>query len=443
MASENGDSKSGAKPEDGWRPKGQTIDLEATEVKDASASSGKNAVTDDKTGGPESTNPAETRMNNSSSQQDQTAAEKTAAGATSGSLSGGITALVAGIIGGLIVAGGLWATGYLVPRDALSEALNQRLAGIEKRVGDVAARPADAAKLEDQAKRLAAVEKAVSSQQQAAPDAALDKRLTSLNAAVTALRAEAESLSKAVADANREAQSAVTQAGTAASLARANQPTVSRADIDAINQRIAALEQAIKKDLEAVRSERVEHAADAAASKAVRLALVAGAIREAVLRGEPYAADLKVAKALSADPTALAPLEPFAASGVPTAAALGRELTALVPALREAVAPGTETGGFLERLQANAERLVQIRPVGAPTGDAPDKVLARIGTAAARADLAAALADLSKLPANARKPAEAWIKKAQARQAAIAASRKFDSEALGALTRSATQGASQ
>jgi hypothetical protein len=166
-------------------------------------------------------------------------------------------------------------------------------------------------------------------------------------------------------------------------------------------------------------------------------------LREAVLRGEPYAADLKTAKSLAADPKVLAPLEPFAASGVPTAAALGRELAGLLPALRKVAAPGTQSDSFLERLQANAERLVRVRPVGAPSGDAPDKILARVNEAATHSNIDAALVEFAKLPANVRAPAEAWIKKAQGRHAAIEASRRFDADALGALARSGTQGASQ
>ena len=61
--------------------------------------------------------------------------------------------------------------------------------------------------------------------------------------------------------------------------------------------------------------------------------------------------------------------------------------------------------GFLERLQANASRLVRISPVNAPPGDTPSDVLARIEVAAAHADIAAALADIGKLPQAARAPA--------------------------------------
>ena len=49
------------------------------------------------------------------------------------------------------------------------------------------------------------------------------------------------------------------------------------------------------------------------------------------------------------------------------------------------------------------------------------RVLARLEVDAANADMAAALADLGKLPEKVRAPAAGWIEKAKARQAAVAA----------------------
>jgi hypothetical protein len=89
--------------------------------------------------------------------------------------------------------------------------------------------------------------------------------------------------------------------------------------------------------------------------------------------------------------------------------------------------------GFLERLQANAGSLVHIRPVNAPAGDQPSDVLARLEVAAANADITGALADLAKLPAAARAPAQAWIAKAKARQKTLTAAHAFAADAAGKL----------
>ena len=164
----------------------------------------------------------------------------------------------------------------------------------------------------------------------------------------------------------------------------------------------------------------------------MRLVLVATALKAAAERGEPFAAELAAAKALGADPTLTAALEPFAASGVPTVAVLARELSALVPALRPpAAAPARE--GFLDRLQVNAEKLVRVRPTDEVAGTDAAAVASRIEGKAAQEDIAGAQAELAKLPPAARAPAEAWIKQAQARTAALDASRRLAADALAGL----------
>jgi hypothetical protein len=62
-------------------------------------------------------------------------------------------------------------------------------------------------------------------------------------------------------------------------------------------------------------------------------------------------------------------------------------------------------------------------------------MVARIESRAAQADLAGALAELRKLPAELRAPADEWIRKAEARAAAVEASRRFSAEAMEALAR--------
>ena len=119
---------------------------------------------------------------------------------------------------------------------------------------------------------------------------------------------------------------------------------------------------------------------------------------------------------------------------MPGNAALGQELAALVrPMLRAADEPPRD-GGFLDRLQANAEKLVRIRPVGEePRGDDRGAILARVEQRAAQGNIAGALAELAKLPADARAPLQAWIAKAEARNKALDASRRLAADAVAAL----------
>ena len=138
-------------------------------------------------------------------------------------------------------------------------------------------------------------------------------------------------------------------------------------------------------------------------------------------------------QALGVDRKATAALEPFAASGVPSSAALARELAALAPALQAASEPQSGDTTFVERLKSNAQKLVRITPLNAPTGNDPQAVVDRISLDAAHADIGAALADINALPDAAKPLAAAFTKKAAAREAALAASRQIAAEALAAL----------
>jgi hypothetical protein len=204
-----------------------------------------------------------------------------------------------------------------------------------------------------------------------------------------------------------------------AELAQKPPAAIDRSEFETLANRVAAVEQSAKT---AARDDR-----------ALRLALAATALNAAVERGDAFAAELATVKALGGDPKLVATLEPFARAGVPTAATLARQFSALAPALQAAGAPPPE--GVLGRLQANAEKLVRIRRVDEAPGSDGAAIVARSEAKAGRGDLAGAAAELGELPPNARAPAEAWIKSAQARLAAIDASRRLAADALSGLSK--------
>jgi hypothetical protein len=104
-----------------------------------------------------------------------------------------------------------------------------------------------------------------------------------------------------------------------------------------------------------------------------------------------------------------------------------------MPTLTPLAGGASSDSGFLGRIQASAERLVRVRRIENATGDDPTAVLARLEQRAKDADLPGALAELAKLPAAAQAPAQGWIAKAQARIAALDASRRFAADSLAAL----------
>ncbi len=266
-----------------------------------------------------------------------------------------------------------------------------------------------------------------------------------LAARVAAAEAQTKSLGDSLAALNRRldevaaaSQSALAQAKTAATAAdaakNATRTGVEQSDIDVLNNRITALESTMK-SLSTVAAQRTASADD----RAARLTVAAEALRAAVERGAPYQAELATVATLGADQTATVPLEPFAADGLPNAAALAQEFALLTPSLLQATGAALRESSFLGNLEAHAQKLVRITPIEAPAGDDPASVIARINIDAARGDIAAALAGIARLPESARALAASWVKKAEAREAAIAASRRIAADALAAIGRPAPQ----
>jgi len=351
----------------------------------------------------------------------------------------GIPALAGGAAGAvlaLLLMVALWFTG-LLPGGTVGSG-GTRIAGLEAQVRDLAARPAgalDTKTIDALAQRIAKIEEAVAKLPAGDPAladklAAADNAMKSLGVALAALNKRSDDIAANAAQARDRAEAAekaVTEMRASVQDAAKNAAAgISPADLDGLQKRIAGLEQSTK-------VAREDIAKTGAADAAARLALSASALRDAVLSGAPFAATLAQVKALSADEKTLAPLEPFAASGLPTVAALTRELRTLLAGMEKTSGAEAPAGGFLERLQANAAKLVRVRPIDAVPGDDASAVLARVETEAANADIAAALADLNKLPQEVRAPAQAWIAKAQARQAALAAVRTLAADSARAL----------
>jgi len=292
----------------------------------------------------------------------------------------------------------------------------------------------------DLAGRLDKIEAAIKEQHRPEPApanglAALAALTQSLSDSVAALNRRADEIAATSQGAVKQAQSAQSAAEAAKRASEAaGETAVKKNDIDALADHIAALEQAVK-----AMSENPTRGAPSADDRAARLTVVAEALRATVERGAPYQAELAAVRSLGVETNAVAPLAPFAASGVPSDAALGRELAGLLPALQRATEPAPRATSLLGRLAANAQHLVRITPVDAPAGNDPSAIMVRLRLDAARADIATARADIAALPDAARPLVADWVKNAAARDAAIAASRQIAATALAALATPAAQ----
>jgi hypothetical protein len=348
-------------------------------------------------------------------------------------------AAVAGALGAaavLLVVLLIW---LIVPRGGEAvAALTPRLAAIETQLRDLAARPApvsvDPQALDALSARLAKLESALNAPRPPATDPALAGRVGALEGALKPLSDSIGALARRADETDAAFRNVRGRAdATAAALSElqnaARATSADHGEIANLSNRIAALEKTDR----AVADHLAKSAATAGSDRPVRLAVAAAALRSALERGDPFAAELAAVRPLTNDVNALSAIEPFAASGVSSAAALGRELLVLLPVMQRAAGLAPREGGILDRLQANAERLVRIRPIEEIPGEDATAILSRIEVKAGHADIAGALAELAKLPPAVRAPALAWIAKAEARAKALEASRRLAADAIAAL----------
>ncbi|WJR78496.1 hypothetical protein [Bradyrhizobium sp. NP1] len=274
-----------------------------------------------------------------------------------------------------------------------------------------AAPPINPAAIDDLGKRVASLESRLA---KPATDTAAAARLDALDKSVAALRGDVANLR--------------TQSEKLATVAR---PADASADLSALNERIGQLERTSRTQSAAPEKNAESKPAD---DLPLRRLVAAALLDITVQQGHPFAALLASARALAPNPDALKPLDAFAATGVPNPFQLNRELLALIPKLTPSAGSTSPESGLIDRLQAGASKLVRIERTDA-TGNDRNAVVARATAAALRNDSAEARRELLTLPPADRAPAQAWIDKADARDAALSVSRNFASEAMAALAK--------
>jgi hypothetical protein len=319
---------------------------------------------------------------------------------------------ISGAVAAALVIGVGWVLGWPAvqapsPAPQLNAAaiddLTARIAGLESKTSKPAAPVADPAA----ASRMEAIEKSVAA----------------LRSELSATRAQADKLASVINDVKAQP--------------RGDGSAPATVDLSPINDRITQIERAAKAqetEIAAIKSAEAKTAeAKPADDAALRRVVAASLLDVAVRQGDSFAAQLAAAKPLATNPEALKSLEAFAASGVPNAPALCRELVAIVPKLAPAAPDAETTGsGIVDRLQAGAAKLVRIQRADA-TGTDRASIVARVTAAALRNDLNEARRELNTLSPADRAAAQGWIERADARDAALAASRKFASDAMTAL----------
>lgn len=299
---------------------------------------------------------------------------------------------------------------------ATVDALAARLAKVESKP---AAPQVEKATVDALTARLANLEsKPTAPAAPAAPDpalttqiGALEKSLATLRDELAATRAQSEKIAAVVNDVR--------------SAPREAPPP----DLSAINERLARIEAAAS----TLSAETAKRNAAPVDDPQLRRAVAAALLDVSVRTGEPYATALSAAKPFAANADVLKPLEPFAATGLPNTNALNRELLALLPKLSPPQETSTTGPGIVDRLQAGAARLVRIERTDAVAGNDRNAIVSRVTAAAMRNDIGEARRELKTLDPADRAAAQAWIEKADARDAALAASRQFAADAMAAF----------
>ena len=326
-----------------------------------------------------------------------------------------IVAPVSGAVAAALVIGIGWMLGWpavqpiaVAPAPQLNAAaiddLTARIAGLETKTSKPAtpvADPASAARIET-----------------------LEKSLAALRGELATTRAQSEKLASVVT----EVKSAPRADGTPAP------------DLSAIDGHIARIESAIRAQAAEIAQQgsKIAGAKAADAKPADDLPLrrvVASALLDVRVRiGDPYSAALAAAKSLAPNADVLKPLDQFATTGVPNAGKLAGELLTLVPKLSPAAPQDAATtgSGIVERLQAGAAKLVKIERTDT-SGNDRGAVVARMTAAALRNDSNEARRELKTLAPAERTAAQGWLDKADARDAALAASRQFATDAMAVL----------
>ena len=229
----------------------------------------------------------------------------------------------AGVVAALLVLLGLHFSGLLPLQSATSTTTTTQVAGDSQMLDALTQR---VGKIEETIKTLPAGDTGIGERL-----AAADSALKSLGVAVAALNRRSDDIAANANQARERADAAQKAVADLQASINANAPAgAARANIEALDKRIAALEsatQSAQADIGKIAAKNSGY--DAAA----RLALTTAALRDAVLIGAPFTDELAAVKQLGGDDKTLAPLAPFAASGMPTAQALAHDLNALLPAM--------------------------------------------------------------------------------------------------------------
>lgn len=189
-----------------------------------------------------------------------------------------------------------------------------------------------------------------------------------------------------------------------------------RENVTGISQRVETI--AGEMSALSVRMDETQELAQAGGqnSQTIATAVAAAGLRSAIDRGGPFMTELEAYSTVAGDSEAIAALREFAGSGVDTVAQLADGFGSVANAIVAAGQGLDENAGIADRLMASARNLVQVRPVGEVEGDSPGAIAARMEARLKAGDLAGALAQWETLPQAAQAVSADFVDRIKARQ---------------------------
>ncbi len=335
-----------------------------------------------------------------------------------------VAAVVGGVVALLLVIV-LQASGFLpVPgRTAATEArsqaqsavdsaaaLDRRMTAVEAMTADLPAIRSDIKDLTDKASALA------SGAQQAASRADVDglkTQIADLGKRVDSIPPAASPQDLAALTNRVQGLEALPTGGAGADTGQAAAIALG-GRIDDVGSRLAALGQRVDA-VEAKIAALANTSSAAAESDAAARAMAVVSLRRAADGDQPFAADVDLAMALGLSGDAVNALRPLAVRGVPTVAEIEAEFPPVADAIVSATTADNPNAGFFERMVGTARGLVTIRPTTPQPGNDPPAVLSRMVAAVDGGDLARALAEREALPAAGKDASAAWAAEASDR----------------------------
>lgn len=232
---------------------------------------------------------------------------------------------------------------------------------------------------------------------------------------IAALKTDIASLRQQLANAPAADTSALEQRIATLEGAKGEAPQV-----DGLAEKIAALETALQSERSAQASATAELTRRLTDAETkineprddieVARAIASAALKAAIDRGGPFLTELDTLSKVTPDDPAIASLQSFAATGVPSRSELMQKFPDVANAMLSAINQPDPNQGIMERLTESAFSLVKVRPVGNIEGETPDAMIARMENKLRNGDLQGAALEWNGLP-EAAKTASADYKK--------------------------------